>query len=298
RDESMFNHRPFLVLADHLTNHGIAVLRWDDRGVGGSEGDFSTATSRDFAADAEAAFEYLRRRPEVASDAVGLAGHSEGGIVAGMVAARRSDVAFLILLAGPGLPGEEILYMQGRAIGRAMGASEDAIRLNYEIQRATFDVLRTEPDPARARAGVEEVLRRIFDETTPAERAPLGIPAGAEEAWVQAQLAAVTSPWFRFFLGYDPRDDLRRIDPSVPVLAMIGDRDLQVPAEPNLAAIREAMDRHADRLTTIVQPGLNHLFQTAATGTPAEYALIDETFSPVAMDAIATWIRTVTAAPR
>jgi len=294
RDESMYNHRPFLVLADHLTRNGIAVLRWDDRGVGGSEGDFSTATSRDFAADAAAALEYLRGRREVISNAVGLAGHSEGGLVAGMVAARRDDVAFLVLLASPGLPGEEILYMQGRAIGQAMGAPEDAIQRNYNIQRETFDVLRTEPDPDRARAAVDDVLRRVFDEATPAERASLGIPAGAEEAWVQSQLAAVTSPWFRFFLSYDPRDDLRRIDPDVPVLAIIGDRDLQVPAAENLAAIREALAPRGNDLTAIMVPGLNHLFQTAGTGTPAEYALIEETFSPVAMNAIANWIRSVT----
>jgi uncharacterized protein len=236
RDSEVFGHRIFLVLADHLTRQGIAVLRSDDRGVGESEGIFQEATSRDFAGDAAAAVAYLRARPEIAPEAVGLVGLSEGGMIAPMVAAESDDVAFIVLMAGPGLTGEEILHLQADLISRAMGV-------------------------------------------TPETR----------EGWITSQKSTAGGPWFRFFLVHDPRPVLRQV--RVPVLALNGELDLQVPPAENLGAIEAALREGGNPDFTVRElPGLNHLFQTATTGSPMEYAQIEETMSPKAMDMVARWI--------
>lgn len=292
RDETVFGHRPFLVLADHLTRRGIAVLRVDDRGVGESEGDFSEATSEDFASDALSALQYLVRRPEVDPGAVGIVGHSEGGLIAPMVATRSDDVAFLVLLAGPGLPGEEILYLQGEKILRAMGGTEMQVARQREQQAELFGVVREEKDPERRVARLEEVLRARLAELTPAERAAAGtIPGDSTglEQWLDLQLRSAGSPWFRFFLLHDPRPVLERV--TVPVLAITGELDLQVPPDENLPAIEGALVRGGNRDVTVMElEGLNHLFQHARTGSPTEYARIEQTMAPEAMEAVAQWI--------
>lgn len=289
RDETLLGHKPFWVIADHLTRHGIAVLRSDDRGVGESGGDFSAATSMDFAGDAAAAAEYLRGRPEVDPDRVGLIGHSEGGLIAPIVSVEHGSVAFLVLLAGPGLPGEEILYLQGAAIARAMGSDEEQIRASRELQGALFQAVKEESVREARAARMEAILRSHLDTTPAADRAAQGIPAGGEEQWIRAQLGMATLDWFRIFLMYDPRTHLGQV--TVPVLALFGELDLQVPPDENVAAM-EAVVResgHPD-FTIRVLPGLNHLFQSAGTGAPTEYARIEETFAPVALEAISTWI--------
>jgi len=289
RDETIMGHKPFWVLADHLTRHGIAVLRSDDRGVGESEGDFSAATSADFAGDAAAAVAYLRERPEIDPHRIGLVGHSEGGIIAPMVAVERGGVAFTVLLAGTALPGDEILLLQGEAIARAMGQDEDAIRGSRELQVATFQVIREEEDPEVRSRRAGEILRDHLAGMTPEEREALGIPAEAEDQWIEAQGAVAASPWFRYFLTYDPRDHLRRLE--VPVLALFGELDLQVPANENMSAMEEALREAGNPDVTLLElPGLNHLFQTAETGSPTEYARIEETFAPAALDAVSSWI--------
>lgn len=291
RDGTVFGHRPFLVLADHLTRRGIAVLRADDRGVGESGGSFAEATSGDFASDARAGLAYLKRRPEIDPRAVGLVGHSEGGIVASMVASRSDEVAFLVLLGAPGLPGEELLYLQGAAIARAMGASERQLEAQREQQAELFRIVREEEDPEtrldRLKASLRERLRAIGQ----AERAAAGIPgdSAGREAWLEAQLSAAASPWFRFFLTHDPREDLRRV--RAPVLALIGGLDLQVPPAENLPEIEAALVRGGNRdVTALELEGLNHLLQRAGTGSPAEYAAIEQTMAPEAMEAVTQWI--------
>lgn len=299
RDSEVFGHKLFLVLADHLTRRGIAVLRSDDRGVGESEGVFAEATSRDFADDAAAAAAYLRARPEIDPAAIGLVGMSEGGLIAPMVAAEMAPadaeaadsdrLAFIVLLAAPGLPGEEILYLQGALISRAMGADEEAIESSRRTQERLFRVIREEEDPEARAERLEAVLREIVDETPEAERAARGIPPGAEEQWIESQVRAVRGPWFRYFLLHDPRPVLRRV--TVPVLAIGGELDLQVPPAENLPVIEEALREAGNPDVTIVElPGLNHLFQPATTGAPAEYARIERTFSPEAMELVADWI--------
>lgn len=287
RDESLLGHKPFLVLADHLTRNGIAVLRYDDRGAGQSGGSFAMATSLDFMTDALAAVTYLASRQEIDAAKIGLIGHSEGGMVAPLAATRSDDVAFIVLLAGTGVAGEEILYAQGEQIARASGAPESAIRKNVEAQRLIFAAVKENSGPGAADR-VRGIMREQLASLTDAERAAMGL-AGDMDAIIQAQTAQVTSPWFRWFLTHDPAPVLEQVD--VPVLALNGELDLQVPPDQNLPAIEAALRRGGnDDFTVRRLPGLNHLFQSATTGAPAEYAQIEETFSPAALDLISAWI--------
>jgi pimeloyl-ACP methyl ester carboxylesterase len=289
RDESLMGHKPFLVLADHLTSNGIAVLRYDDRGVAGSEGDFATATTADFVTDALAATEYLRGRPDIDADAVGLIGHSEGGLVAPAAAAQSGGVAWIVLLAGPGVPGEEILLAQIEKITRASGASEAMIARSLATQRRVHDVLRADDDEATTVRRLREVLRSAIDSASAAERAAIGSSDAQIDAYTDAQIRQVTSPWFRNFLRYDPRPSLEAV--TVPVLALNGSLDLQVPPEQNLPEIEAALERAGNGDVAVHElAGLNHLFQTATLGVPAEYASIEETFSPTALSMISEWI--------
>lgn len=291
RNEEIMGHRPFLVLADHLTRRGIAVLRVDDRGVGESTGDFSTATSADFASDVRAGVAYLKSRDDVDPAAIGLIGHSEGGLIAPMVAAESDDVAWIVLMAGPGLPGDSILILQAELIARASGAPDTAIRWNQELQRTLFRILREEPSDSAARERVRAALRAFHERTRAAlgQRPAEGTEAEAREAAIEQQVRQVVTPWYRYFIDYDPRPTLRRV--KVPVLALNGSLDLQVPSDPNLAAIREALEQGGNRNVTIIEfPGLNHLFQTAKTGAPAEYAKIEETIAPAVLETIAEWV--------
>jgi len=271
RDESLLGHKPFLVLADYLTRKGIVVLRADKRGVGKSTGDYAKATTEDFAADAEAGVAYLKTRPEVDAHKIGLLGHSEGGIIAPMAAVADPHVAFVVMMAGSGVPGDQIIVEQGRLIEIASGESKDKADADAEKEKETLHLVKTEKDPA--------VLDRLLAVKLSAE--------GAPEAQVAAEIKQITSPWFRFFLSYDPAAALRKL--TIPVLALNGSLDLQVPPAQNLPAIRAALANNK-RAEVDELPALNHLFQTAKTGSPSEYGQIEETISPVALDKIAGWI--------
>ncbi len=272
RDESLMGHKPFLVLADHLTRHGIAVLRLDDRGVAKSTGDFAAATTADFSTDAESGFLYLLSRREIDPHKVGLIGHSEGGLIAPMVAARNEKVAFIVLMAASGVPGDDVLVEQVRMIADASGAPSDQVAAMATRQREVLTILKSEPDAAAREQKVRAKL------------------AGAvPEAQLAAQLKMMESPWFRYFLQYNPADALRRV--KCPVLAIDGDKDTQVSAQRDLPAIREALLAAGNtHVETVDFPELNHLFQTAKSGAPSEYGAIEETFSPVALNKISGWI--------
>lgn len=285
RDETIYGHHPFLVLADYLTRQGIAVLRVDDRGVGESTGDFSQATSEDFASDVLAGVEYLKTCKEIDPKKIGLLGHSEGGLIAPIVAVKSPDVAFIVLMAGPGLTGEEILYLQGALISRAMGVSEEDIIKKRQFNEKIFSVLIEEEDSEIA----EERLRQMFEEDWEKMSDEEKEQIGDSEVFLEAQLQNLLSPWLKFFLTYDPKPTLSKV--KCPVLAINGEKDLQVPPKENLSAIEEILKAGGNQSYTIKElPGLNHLFQTAQTGLPAEYVKIEETISPVALKIVGDWI--------
>jgi fermentation-respiration switch protein FrsA (DUF1100 family) len=282
RDEMVFGHRPFLVLADYLTRQGIAVLRYDDRGVGKSTGNFATATSTDFASDAKAAVAYLKTRKEIRADKIGLIGHSEGGVIAPMVAAESKDVAFIVMMAGTGVSGDQVVLEQAALIAEAMGTSEEKVQEARAINRKAFDIIESGKDSATVASELRTLLLSAANKSAPKD-------TQTTEARINAQIKQVTSPWFRYFLTYDPRPALRKV--RCPVLAINGEKDLQVSPKQNLPEIEAALREGGNKDFTVRElPGLNHLFQTATKGTPDEYAKIEETISPTALKLIADWI--------
>ncbi len=290
RDETVFNHRPFWIIADYLTRRNIAVLRFDDRGVGGSGGDRLTGTSRDFAEDVLAAVEYLKARREIDPDKIGLIGHSEGALIAGIAAAERPDIAFIVLMAGPGIVGEELLYLQSSAIRAASGVSEKDAAQQHEVQEKIFRIIIEEEDRAAARKKIQVILLDLMAKTMDKlEAAQKKEAMAAIEKNVEAQLDQLLAPWLRFLLSHDPGPTLMRV--TCPVLAINGEKDLQVPPKENLTAIEGALKKAGHPDFTIMElPGLNHLFQTAETGLISEYGKIEETFSPTALKIIGDWI--------
>jgi len=272
RDETLLGHKPFLVLADYLTRHGIAVLRADDRGTGKSTGVFGNATTADFATDVEAGFSYLKTRTEVDPHKIGLVGHSEGGVIAPMVAARNKDVAYIVMMAGTGVSGDQVLVAQGEAIELANGKDPAEAAKDAAKKKEMIALVETEKDPDN----LEKELK---------EKMTGDIP----EPQIGTAIQQLTSPWFRYFMTYDPAIALRKV--TCPVLAINGSLDKQVLPKQNLPAIRQALQESGNKHVEIDElPGLNHLFQTAKTGSTAEYAQIEETMSPVALEKISTWI--------
>lgn len=271
RDEEVIGHKPFLVLADHLTRKGIAVLRFDDRGTDGSKGNFATATTADFATDAEAAVQYLQTRKEINKKKIGLVGHSEGGMIAPMVAARNKEVAFIVLLAAPGVPGDQLLLLQTGKLARASGADDAAVQKVKEINKGAYALVAQTSNTEALQAALTAYLQQQFN----------------DEDQLKAQVAQMTSPWMRYFIRYNPEPVLQKV--KMPVLALNGSNDLQVPAKENLDGIRKALAKNKN-VTVKELPGLNHLFQEAKTGLPQEYGTIEQTFSPAALAEISNWI--------
>lgn len=286
RDEELLGHKPFLIIADYLTRHGIAVLRYDDRGTAKSTGNFKTATSADFATDVKAAVAYLKTRKEINAKKIGLVGHSEGGLIAPMVAADSKDVAFIVLLAGPGMQGAPLLLLQQDLIAAASGASEADIKKSNATNKKVFDMVLTIPDTAQLKTAVTSIISEAVKNDT-AVHLPAGI---SQEEYVARQVNQLTSPWMLYFLKYDPVPTLQKV--KCPVLAINGEKDLQVPPKENLSLIKSALAKGGNKKATIKElPDLNHLLQECKTGSPDEYAEIEQTFSPAALDEIAKWIQ-------
>lgn len=290
RNETILGHQPFAVIADYLTRNGVGVLRYDDRGVGKSTGNFSMATSTDFSTDAEAAFTYLQQRKGVDPKRIGLAGHSEGGLIAPMMAARNNDVAFIILLAGPGLPGSEILTLQQALIGRADGASEADIEQNAAINKGLFAIIAKKQDGATTTQELKAYLK------TQVEALPDSLKTGTTEEMIDEVMRGIDNPWMKEFISYDPRPALRKV--TCPVLALNGSKDLQVPAKENILAIEQALNegwvergKKEKHIELCILEGLNHLFQECTTGSPNEYGSIEQTFSPEALTKMLDWMR-------
>ena len=280
RDEAILGHRPFLVIADYLARHGIASLRYDDRGTARSTGDFASSTTADFALDAEAAVRFVKGIPQLAST-IGILGHSEGGLIGPMVATRTRDVSFLVVLAGPGVSGDSLSLLQMIAQGAATGAPTDRLEA-VRVNRILFAAVRNARDSADAVRRIAAAKANILAPLPPDKR------ASASRAADQSAERLV-SPWMRFFLKYDTRSALRQI--RIPVLALDGSLDTQVPAKEDLAGIDAALKAAGNHDYRVVElPGLNHLFQTAKTGLSSEYASIEETIAPQVLGLIASWI--------
>jgi uncharacterized protein len=288
RNEEVFGHKPFLVLADYLTRQGIAVLRCDDRGVGKSTGDSKTATTADLATDAKAEFEYLKTCKDIDPKRVGLLGHSEGGIIAPMVANEAPDVAFVVLMAGPGLPGDSVIMLQSRLVAKAEGAADSTLARNAVVERALLDLAKSNLDSAALVAKLKPLLKQSMAQLSPADSQKVSSADTSNQA-VDQQVKQVLTPWFRYFLNYDPRPALKKL--KQPVLAVNGEKDVQVAPRENLAAIEAALKAGGNKDFMVKElPGLNHLLQTAKTGGVSEYAKTEETISPAALKVMADWI--------
>ena len=287
RDEEMNEHKVFFVIADYLTRKGVAVLRYDDRGTGESTGAFSGTTTLDFADDAISAVEYLSGRSDILVEQIGLLGHSEGGIVAPIAEVKSGKVAFVVLLAGPGVDGEQLLYEQSRRIIASNGGSEEVIEENRLVQEELFRIVATESN-----ASIAETKLKQLSETKAAQHKENGWSNQKIEEWnsaFQADCTRVNSPWFRMFLTLDPADWLRRV--RAPILVINGDRDTQVVPDQNLPAIENALKLGGHSSYVIKRlPQLNHQLQTCKTGSPEEYREIEETIAPIALEAVAEWV--------
>ncbi len=281
RDETLFNHKPFLVIADYLARHGIAVLRCDDRGVGDSRGTFEGATTADFATDALAAMQYLATVEGIDAHRVGLIGHSEGGLVAPVVAGLTDDVDFMVLLAGTGVPGYEVLLLQAELLAKVAGANETAMATTRAWQTRYFGLVREGLDVEQ----LDQELRPVIE----ARLEMAGLEGEVLHDAVETQMRQVVSPWMRYFITYDPRPALTRV--KCPVLALNGTLDLQVYHDQNLPEIQKAIAAGGGDVTIRRYEGLNHLFQPAETGALSEYGAIEITFDEAVLRDIVAWIQ-------
>ena len=281
RDETVFGHKPFLVLADYLTRQGIAVLRVDKRGCGKSTGHYDTATSQDFAEDVQTGIAYLKSLPKINPEQIGLIGHSEGGIIAPMVAAKSQDIAFLVLAGGPAATGDEILYEQNALLLQASGESKETIDELNTFQRQIFAILKKGSDLETTNRQLQEITKNYLE--LPQENQKQSIIALLNGA------PKLFTPWFCYFLNFDPSTALKQV--QVPVLAINGELDLQVSAKQNLPIISKALKEAGNTdYTTLELPKLNHLLQTCQTGHVREYGEIEETISPSVLELISGWI--------
>jgi pimeloyl-ACP methyl ester carboxylesterase len=283
RNEELLGHKPFLIIADHLSRNGIAVLRYDDRGVGASQGIYSEATSADLATDGEAAVAFLRNNPKISQNAIGLMGHSEGGLIAPIIYATDPGVGFIVSLAGPGVTGEKIILRQSADISRASGVDEKTIKESVETNKKLFAILKKEKDNKTAERKILTKYAEILEkQNTPEEDAEKAISN------LGLSFGAGTYTWLRYFLVTDPAVYWKKV--KCPVLALNGEKDLQVASDENLQAIKKALKSSESQVKTVSFPDLNHLFQHCKTGLPAEYSTIEETFSPEALKIITDWI--------
>lgn len=284
RDETILGHKPFAVLADAITRRGVVVLRYDDRGVGKSKGDFASATSADLATDALAAVRFLAGRDEIAAERIGVGGHSEGAMIAPIVAADSPDeVAFIVLIAPPAITGEETIVTQGLALERRMGMPEAEASAQADLRRGAIRAAIDSETDADFQAALEVIVEDRVSKLPEGETRD-----AAREAYLAA-FPAYRTPWFRYFLAFDPTGPLQKV--ACPVLAILGEKDVQVLPDENLVPLRAALEAApTDDVQVELLPGLNHLLQTSKTGLPSEYGTIEETIAPVALELIADWV--------
>lgn len=295
RDETIGKHKPFKQIAAYLASQGMVVLRFDDRGVGRSSGDFSEATSKDFADDALAVWQFARDIPGVDRSRTGLLGHSEGGIIGPMVAAWQREVAFLILIAPPVLPGTEILSSQIDKIAELEGVEPEdraaARALQKELQQIALRF------PNDDQAAVSEVRKAVVQRWDSLSKISESLAVNDQESKkklvidaITAQFRGLQSPWMRHFLAYDPSANWVLFD--CPVLSVWAEKDTQVLYEPNLKKLQEIVAHNTNlKVDMLVMPGLNHLLQKANSGLPNEYDRIDQGIEPLALETFGNWLK-------
>ncbi|BDS13637.1 alpha/beta hydrolase family protein [Aureispira anguillae] len=286
RDETILKHKPFWVLADYLTRNGFAVLRFDDRGVGASGGDFSKATSADFATDVMAGVDFLKKHPNIDPKRIGLMGHSEGGLIAPIVASKDKKIAFIVLLAGPGVPGNELLLKQSYDIMVQKGTDEKLLKTANKIGGKLYEAIINDKNNKLGTNELLELVKPDLSSLSEEDKKEIG----GDEVTLRQSIAALRSPWMFYFINSNPADYLKKV--KCPVLAINGDKDIQVAGEQNLDGIRAALAKNK-KVKTALLPNLNHLFQTSETGAVEEYVKIEETFSPEAMKLILDWMKSL-----
>lgn len=282
RDEEILGHKPFLVLSDYLTRNGIAVIRYDDRGFGKSTGDAINATTYDLSLDAESVVEFIRNDSRLKDMKIGIIGHSEGGMIAPMVATRNSDVDFIVMLAGPAVEISQLMARQNYDVLKSSGISEDVAKQYAQLATKEYKVLKDK------KLSIDEKKAKIL--ATMKEMENL-VPSGSDEEALQANVEIMFSPWMYYFINFNPQDYLCKV--KIPVLALNGDKDVQVYSTDNLAGVEKAMKKAKNpNYKTIELKGLNHLFQKCIFGSPNFYGRNEETFNEDAMKTIAEWIFT------
>jgi alpha-beta hydrolase superfamily lysophospholipase len=286
RNSEIYGHKSFWVIADYLTRNGIAVLRVDDRGMGQSKGELFYATSKNFADDVSAAVNYLKSRKEINTKKIGLIGHSEGGVIAPMVAVSQpKDIAFMVLMATSGVPGDEVILEQSRLIGKKSGMTDDQITKAMMLNKSIYDILKKPIDVNEKRNQIYVILNDSFNSSTNDFK-----PSETEQATlINEQIGILTSEWYMFFINHDPRTTLKNV--KCPILILNGDKDLQVPATINVQAIKNTLEQSGNKnVTTKIFPNMNHLFQECTTCAIEEYSALEQTIAPKVLEEIQKWI--------
>jgi pimeloyl-ACP methyl ester carboxylesterase len=293
RDETIFEHKPFAVIADHLTKQGIAVLRVDDRGMGKTTGDFSRSTTADFVNDVEAGIEYLKTRTDVDVDNIGLIGHSEGGVIAHMLASKRKDVRYIVLLAGPGINILDMMEQQSADVMASAGISKTDIDLYRPLYKNMVTAIIHAKDTTQASKKAMAVFK-AWQKNVPATTVKNTTGVEGEKGiidFTNSFINQLNSPWFKYFFKINPEDYLAKT--HCPVLALNGEKDIQVAAKQNLAGIKNALEKNKNKnFKTIELAGLNHLFQHCKTCTVEEYGELEESFDTETLGIITDWIKT------
>lgn len=291
RDAEWFGHKPFLIIADHLTRQGIAVLRFDDRGFGKSSGDYYASTSQDFSTDVESALNFLMTRDDIDPNHIGLIGHSDGAMIAPMVAARSRNVSFIVMLGGPGILGGELMIKRQELWARKAEKNEQEVQQAKRYMERLVDIVVNSQDEDSLQRELTKFAADTKDEI-PKNEIPKGM---SKDEFISQQIAMLTSPWFKYFFKYDPQADLKKV--KCPVLAITGNKDVQAPSVDNLPSIQNALLAGGNKNVTVKElQGLNHMFQECTTGWIDEYSKIDQTFSPIALDEISQFVLKETSA--
>lgn len=285
RNQEVFGHKSFLVLADYLTRQGIAVLRYDDRGTAESTGNFGVATTADFATDVLSVVKFLKTRSNIDTNNIGLIGHSEGAIIAPLAANQSEDIAFMVLLAGTGIPGKEIFLMQAQTV-RSFEISDPNQESFFQgFNKKMIEIAASEKQLSEKR----KELMLLYKEAESFLQTM--VPEGTNtDAFIRQLVNRSLSPWMQYFYNYNPSDELEKV--TIPVLSLNGSKDVQVDAKINQPAIKEALEAAENKDYKIVEMvGLNHMFQKSETGSMSEYSTIEQTFSPLALNEITKWIK-------